>query len=49
MVDEFFVGIGLGEQDGYVIHCDNQSAIDLSKYVTYHTRIKYIDIRYHWI
>ena len=31
------------------MHCDNQSAIDLSKNTMYHARTKHIDVRYHWI
>ena len=37
------------KQDKYVLHCDSQSAIDLSKNATYHARTKHIDVRYHWI
>ena len=37
------------KQDKHVIHCDSQSAIDLSKNATYHARTKHIDVRYHWI
>ena len=37
------------KQDKYVVHCDSQSAIDLSKNATYHARIKHIDVRYHGI
>lgn len=44
----FLQELGL-EQDGYVIHCDSQSVIDLSKNATYHARTKHIDVRYHWI
>ena len=31
------------------MHCDSQSAIDLSKNTMYHARAKHIDVRYHWI
>ena len=33
----------------YIVHCDSQSAIDLSKNTMYHVRTKHIDVRYHWI
>ena len=36
-------------QDKYVIHCDSQSAIDLSKNATFHYRSKHIEVRHHWI
>lgn len=36
-------------QESYVLHCDSQSAIHLSKNSTYHSRSKHIDVRYHWI
>ena len=31
------------------IHCDSQSAIDLSKNTMYHIRTKHVDVRYYWI
>ena len=34
-------------QDSIRIHCDNQSAIHLTKDHMYHKRIKHIDVRYH--
>jgi hypothetical protein len=37
------------KQADYVIHCDSQSAIYLSKNSMYHSRTKHIDLRYHWI
>ena len=37
------------KQDEYEVYCDSQSAIDLSKNDTYHSRIKHIEFRYHWI
>ena len=37
------------KQEKYVLRCDNQSAIHLSKNSAYHSRSKHIDIRYHWI
>jgi hypothetical protein len=36
-------------QARYVLYCDNQSAIYLGKNLTFHSRSKYIDVRYHWI
>lgn len=33
----------------YVLFCDKQSAIHLSKNSTFHSRSKHIDIKYHWI
>ena len=43
-----FQGLGL-KQKQFVIFCDNQSAIDLSKNSTHHGRTKHIDVRYRWI
>ena len=40
--------IGLKQKD-YIVHCDSQSVIDLSKNTRYHARTKDIDVRYHWI
>ena len=37
------------KQQHYVIYCDNQSAIHLSKNSTFHARSKHIDVRYHWM
>ena len=36
-------------QDGYIVNCDSQSAIDLSKNSMYHSRSKHIEVRYHWL
>ena len=36
-------------QGKYIVHCDSQSAIDLSKNATFHFRSKHIEARYHWI
>uniref|UniRef100_A0A2N9H483 Integrase catalytic domain-containing protein n=1 Tax=Fagus sylvatica TaxID=28930 RepID=A0A2N9H483_FAGSY len=44
----FLQDLGL-KQDEYVVHCDSQSALDLSKNSTYHSRMKHIDVRYHWL
>ncbi|CAA0841278.1 Unknown protein [Striga hermonthica] len=37
------------KQERYDIHCDSQSAMDLSKNVMYHSRTKHIDVKYHWL
>ena len=44
----FLEALGV-KQDKYVLHCDSQSPIDLSKNATYHARTKHIDVGYHWI
>ena len=44
----FLRELGL-KQDEYVVFCDNQSAMDLSKNAMYHARTKHIDVRYHWL
>ena len=44
----FVLDLGLS-QLAYVIFCDSQSAIDLSKNSMYHSRTKHIDVRYHWL
>lgn len=37
------------QQEEYIISCDSQSALDLSKNTMYHSRTKHIDVRYHWL
>ena len=37
------------KQERYVVYCDSQSAIHLSKNATFHSRRKHIEVRYHWI
>ena len=37
------------QQENYIIFCDSQSALHLSKNTMYHARTKHIDVRYHWI
>ncbi|RVX00702.1 Retrovirus-related Pol polyprotein from transposon TNT 1-94 [Vitis vinifera] len=37
------------KQQRYVVYCDNQNAIHLSKNSSYHARSKHIDVRYHWM
>lgn len=44
----FLQELGL-KQSEYVVFCDSQSAMDLSKNSMYHARTKHIDIRYHWL
>ena len=44
----FLQELGL-KQDGYVVNCDSQSAIDLSKNSMYHSRSKHIEVRYNWL
>ena len=45
---QFLQELDLKQKD-YIVHCDSQSATDLSKNITYHARTKHIDVRYHWI
>ena len=45
---KFLEELGL-QQEKYVVYCDSQSAIHLSKNSTLHSRSKHIDVRYHWI
>ena len=45
---KFLQELGL-KQERYVLHCDSQSAIHLSKNSSFHLRSKHIDVRYHWI
>ena len=47
-IKTFFKELGM-QQNEYVVYCDSQSAIDLSKNATYHSRTKHIEVRYHWI
>ncbi|GKV32746.1 hypothetical protein SLEP1_g41331 [Rubroshorea leprosula] len=44
----FFEELGL-KQERFVLFCDNQSAIYLSKNPQFHSRTKHVDLRYHWI
>ena len=37
------------KQDGYIVNCDSQNAIDLSKNSMYHSRSKHIEVRYNWL
>ena len=45
---KFLQELGL-QQERYLLYCDSQSAIHLSKNLTFHSRSKHIDVRYHWI
>ena len=45
---KFLKELGL-KQEKYVVYCDSQSVIHLSKNSTSHSRSKHIDVRYHWI
>ena len=37
------------KQDGYVVNCDSQNVIDLSKNSVYHSYSKHIEVRYNWL
>ena len=45
---KFLQELGL-QQEMYLLYCDSQSTIHLSKNPTFHSRSKHIDVRYHWI
>mgnify|MGYP002869993966 CR=1 FL=1 len=45
---KFLMELGF-KQQRYVLFCDNQSTIHLTKNSTFHSRSKHIDMRYHWI
>ena len=44
----FLQELGL-KQDGYVVNCDSQSAIDLSKNSMYQSHSNHIEVRYNWL
>ncbi|RVW24726.1 Retrovirus-related Pol polyprotein from transposon TNT 1-94 [Vitis vinifera] len=44
---KFLQELGL-QQEMYLLYCDSQSVIHLSKNPTFHSRSKHIDMRYHW-
>lgn len=37
------------EQPRYILFCDNQSAICLTKHSTFHSKTKHMNRKYHWI
>ena len=37
------------KQEQYVLFCNNQDTIHLAKNSSFHSRLKHIDARYHWI
>ena len=37
------------KQHTSVIHCDNQSILDLNKHAMYHSHTKHIDVKYQWL
>ena len=37
------------ERENSVLHCDSQSAIHLAKNSVFHSRIKHLQVRYHFI
>ena len=45
---KFLQELGLKKEE-YVVHCDSQSAIHLSKNSCFHSKAKHIDVRYLWI
>lgn len=45
---KFLQELGL-QQERYIVNCDNQSVIHLSRNSTFHSRSKHIDVRYHLI
>ena len=48
LMKRFLQELDLKQRD-YIVHCDSQSAIDLSKNTMYHARTKHINVIYHWI
>ena len=44
----FLQELGL-KQDVYVVNCDSQSVIDMSKNSMYHSCSKHSEVRYHWL
>jgi hypothetical protein len=47
-IKKFLQELGL-QQERYLLYCNSQSAIHLSKNSTFHSRSKHINVRYHWI
>ena len=38
-----------GKLDSTIIHCDNQSCIELLENLVFHDRLKHIEMKYHFI
>ena len=47
-MEKFLQELGLN-QEKFILYCDNQIVIHLSKNSTFHSRSKHINVRYHWI
>ena len=47
-MQKFLQELGLN-QEKFVLFCDSQSVIHLSKNTTFHSKSKHIEVRYHWI
>ena len=47
-VKKFFLELDLSQEE-YIVWCDSQSALDLSKNATYHVHTKHIYMRFHWL
>ena len=45
---KFLSELGM-KQENFLLHCDNQSAIQLAKKAKYHSWTKHIQRRYHWL
>ena len=45
---KFLQELGL-QKERYLLYCDSQSVIHLSKNPTFHSKSKHVDVRYHWI
>jgi hypothetical protein len=46
---ELLVDLFDHEMDSTIIHCDNQSCVKLSENPVFHDKLKYIEIKYHYI
>ena len=46
---ELLAGLFGDVLDTTIIHCDNQSCVNLSKNLVYHNRSKHIEMRYHYL
>ena len=47
-IEKFLQELGLNQKT-FILYCDSKSVIHLSKNSAFHSRSKYIDVRYHWI